>query len=232
MTESLPPHQCRYCGLLGLRAKSGKLVEADEDYRKGQDWNGTLFPSLPPPICAAMRVDFSGFLFDRLRKQLDTPEPFESEFSAREHNPTREDVHAFLWERRKCFPTEARHGWTEHQPGLTPKEHREMLDREFRVKREDARDADQRDWQERVQARVEEKADKRHTRELWIIGGVVTTIVVLATILAALIEVTWGGDTIIIPQPQVIVMPSEVAQPTLDIPAVQPSEAPEERPGR
>ena len=105
-----------------------------------------------------------------------------------------------------------------------------MLDRQWMLEREDRRDADQRDWQEWVQASVEKRADKRHTKELWIIGGVVTAVVVVATILAAVIEVVWGGDTINIPQPQAIVIPAEITQPILDTPTVRPSEALGERP--
>ena len=231
MAESPAPHHCYNCGFLGLRAKTGELVEADGSYRVLQAWEPSLFDLLPIPVCAAMRANFFLQTLGRLLSQSDSSDPMPTSY-ARARAPLPEDVQVHLFRARACFRTEKEYGWTQHQPGFTPKEHREMLDRQWMLEREDRRDADQRDWQERVQASVEKRADKRHTKELWIIGGVVTAVVVVATILAAVIEVVWGGDTINIPQPQAIVIPAEITQPILDTPTVQPSEAPEERPGR
>jgi len=85
--------------------------------------------------------------------------------------------------------------FTDWQQGFTPKEHREMLDRrwmlDFQAKREEDdkkwRDAQRRDdlaWREKQ----EENTGKRHSVELWIIGGVVTVALIVGAIIAAIVE--------------------------------------------
>ena len=99
--------------------------------------------------------------------------------------------------------------WTRWQQGFTPKEHREMLDRqrlqEFQTKRED-------DWQ-RFQAQMvldeknwkkeqEGKAEERHIAametmrginrtQMLIMGGLVTVAIVVSTLVGAAIQAGW-----------------------------------------
>ena len=64
-------------------------------------------------------------------------------------------------------------GW---QQGFTPKEHREILDRQWMTDREDRRDVDQRKFQERL-----------HREQIVIMGFGIILATILAAVIAALI---------------------------------------------
>ena len=108
-------------------------------------------------------------------------------------------------------------GWTQWQQGFTPKEHREILDRqwviEFQAEREDRErtyradreDADL-EFREKSEAEIrdfrehqERQADNRHSdalkqarmqhnKEMWIVGGAVTIAIAIITLFAAVVE--------------------------------------------
>lgn len=72
-------------------------------------------------------------------------------------------------------------GYVKWSRGFTPKEHREMLDRQWMMEREERRDKELRDWQERMEGR-------RHGQNLFWFGIVATVAIVAATIIGAYIE--------------------------------------------
>jgi hypothetical protein len=106
------------------------------------------------------------------------------------------------------------------QQGFTPKEHRELIDRQKLLEREDnwqkfqAQMAeDDRKWREEQEI----KAEERHKRELqtirdinktqmWVMGGLVTLIIVLVTVISTIlggaIEAGWVSEWFGIGQPQ------------------------------
>jgi len=88
--------------------------------------------------------------------------------------------------------------FTEWKQGFTPKEHQEMIDRQRRLEFEACKDAEDKKWREGQ----EEKADQRHQdqikllkgihrREMWIVGGAVTLVIIIVTIIGAAIEAGW-----------------------------------------
>lgn len=70
-----------------------------------------------------------------------------------------------------------------------------MLDRQASLDFQAKREQDDREWRDKQRKedlawreQQEINADKRHKKELWIIGGVVTIALVLGSILAATVE--------------------------------------------
>ena len=208
MSEDATPHRCSECGFLGLRANTGELVEADEDYRIEGDWNSLLFDSLPLPICAAMRFNFVAEKATQLVIESNDAGSSPTKTSVitaweRARGSSIQEVQAYLDAVRACFPTDSKHGWTQHQPGFTPKEHREMLDREWRL------------------------GFERRTRIIEVFTLVGTLVVAAVAVGLAF----WIGRQTVSPVVNIDrVVVESPTQSTLDIPEVQPSEAPEERP--
>jgi hypothetical protein len=79
-------------------------------------------------------------------------------------------------------------GFTEWKQGFTPKEHIEMLDRQWLIEREDRRDAEMRAREDRRDEETRRLQERLHNRELWILGGVVTFALIAGSIIAAVIE--------------------------------------------
>jgi Flp pilus assembly protein TadB len=84
------------------------------------------------------------------------------------------------------------------QQGFTPKEHRDMLDRMLVLEREERRDRELRDWQERQEAKAEERHKEQlgetrrmHRRELLVLGVGVTVAIIIITLVGAAIETSW-----------------------------------------
>lgn len=188
---------CVNCGFLSLRRmEDGQLIEAGDAYRRSGVWPVLDAVSLRP-ICFTMEANLAIDIGDELMSM--NPAKYGTggkiNFEGFAQAQTIESAQA-----RTALDNVLRRDrtdeceWIRWQQGFTPKEHREMLDRKQLMEREDRRDTEQRDWQERQEQRSERLADKRHTRELWIIGGLVTVIVVLATLLGAAIEADWIPD--------------------------------------
>jgi hypothetical protein len=173
--------KCVDCGFLSLRLRKGRaLVEAEVDYReKGSrpsEGNTLIYEDLP--ICFVMAFDLA------------------SECKSADRN----DLIAVMKKERDCQSSTA---WLQ---GFSPKEHREMLNekmmREWQANREDADRAwrnqqaeDERKWREH-QAKVEadryaeQRADehRRHRIDLFVMGGIVTGVGVIAQLIAAWIS--------------------------------------------
>jgi hypothetical protein len=171
--------KCADCGLLALRSlDTFGLRETSLEYRRGLSHPIAEPHSRFVPLCTAL--------------QWESPSP-DGDYQA---------AHELLDEERRCDDF-----FIEWVPGFAPKEHREMLDRQWMLarddrlteetrKREDARDAAQRQWQKEQEAAADRRHDEqesgeqgRHRQELLVFGGVIA----IATIVAALIEVFFGG---------------------------------------
>jgi hypothetical protein len=114
-----------------------------------------------------------------------------------------EDIQEVLSEERCCSH------WTEWRQGSTPKEHREMIDRqrllEFQTKREDdwqkfqaQMTADDKKWKEEQEAKLEERHLREistlrgiHKGQMWVMGGIVTLIIVITTLIGGAMQANW-----------------------------------------
>jgi len=197
----VPLHKCSECGFLALRqTDTQELMEAPIRYR--DHGNVPLDPmrtnreyAARLPICFVRKRDFS----QSLRDWPEHPEP---------NSISPQDVLRLISE---DYPCDDETGFTEWQQGFTPKEHREMLDREWRLKFEaDEREKD-RKWREEQReldmewrAQQEKEAADRHREqmnvlrsqhksELRVFGLWVTAAIVISTILGSTIQAGWIG---------------------------------------
>jgi hypothetical protein len=189
-----PLHRCSDCGFITLRnASTGHLDEVDEVFRdtgdpprrRRDEPPGLINPeplySTPywhAPICFAQANDFlEEMRLGPLWRDHDVPGSMIKEVIQRE---------------RVCpSANEAKLGFTPWQRGFTPREHREILDRPWRLendqriresvwKREDTRDAE---MSRREDARDNESRT-RHWRELGVFGGVIA----IATVVGGAVD--------------------------------------------
>ena len=63
-----------------------------------------------------------------------------------------------------------------------------MLDRQFMVSREDERDTAMRKREDERDKEIQRLQEKLHSRELWIMGGLVTFALLVGQVIAAIIE--------------------------------------------
>ena len=190
--------KCADCGFLTMRNTfTGQLEEVDGDFRKtgnppqrketvvGGPSNRvaevTKTPYRHVPICFALAYLLAEEILaseDVRSKYPDLPAPMVLEVITKE---------------RPC----ATH--TEWKQGFTPREHREMLDRQHRQafenelrkqawEREDRRDEAMRRREDERDSRLESLQTRLHRQELIIIGVGVTIALVLGSIAAAIIE--------------------------------------------
>lgn len=165
--------KCSECGFLALRDKTtGLLVEANDDYRASgrvPEYIAAYKEYHNYPICFAMAYDLMPEVEQAAQQQFINGSDDWGKYTL-----------GVINKERVCPPHGKSYGFTTWQQGFTPKEHREMLERQWMRQREDKRDADIREWQER-----QRKSDRR-----WrIIEGIV--FVLLAggfTVLGALIS--------------------------------------------
>jgi|SRR3972149_4593907 len=167
--------KCSECGFLTLRRNSGVLEAADEYFRATgvPDVGGGQHRQVP--LCFMRVVDFR--------------DEFELNNVALREHPPENLVKDVINKERPCNQVTA---W---KFGFTPKEHREMLDRQWMLDFQTKRENEDREWREHQEQeaskrwqQAEERADKRHTKELWIIGGVVTVAFSAVQLVAAVIE--------------------------------------------
>ncbi len=175
--------KCVDCGYLAVRnVDSRELEEAEEGFREkgtgpmAQIYEGNAQAHLrhwKQPLCFARVHGFS----DDFRKAINEKIPEDGR------------VKEIIQRERQCNQS------TDWQQGFTPKEHRETLDRKWMIDFQSKREDDDRSWREEQRKddltwreTQESRADRRHTSELWIIGGVVTAALVLGSIVAAIIE--------------------------------------------
>jgi hypothetical protein len=224
--------KCEDCGFLALRNQiTGLLDEASQEYR----WRAEV-PTLRNPNATGVQKDFSSFFispYTGVPICLVRAYPLHNEF-ANQEQATNKEIFNLLVKERHC---DERGLFTPWQQSFTPKEHREMLDRQKLLEREDnwqefqaQMAADDRKWREEQEI----KAEERHQRELqtikdinktqmWIMGGLVTLIIVLVTLLGGAIEAGWVPEWFGIGQPQA---EQSTTSPTLTTQEIQPQESP------
>ena len=207
MSEPRTP-RCADCGFITLRNRNtGQLDEVDSDFRE----TGNP-PHLKMPVVGGAAMKFALVDMTPYRHQpvcfaravnLGAERPGTPEVLASHPDWSSESMLEVLTKPRPdCAGSAFTSAFTKWQQGFTPKEHREMRDREEKLDREEgsrsgaegraeSRDADQRQWQEAMTKAAEERDDARHWREMWIIGVAVTLAIALSTILGAAIEAEW-----------------------------------------
>jgi len=197
--------RCVECGFLATRDyESRQLVEVDSDFRR----SGA--PTAAPgsrrhsqeraPICFVQSIDLQAELLG----QLEPNYPPGSAKRAQILDAAPGDVirELFQLDRPDC---DANEKFTLWQQGFTPKEHREMLDRESLLDREDSLHAEVRKREDDRDVAVSKREDDRdaaalrrhnrqmeavrwqHWRELAVFGGAI----IFATLLGSLIEAEW-----------------------------------------
>lgn len=164
--------KCAECGYLAVRhVETRQLLDAEIAFReqgslpsrRSPDWIGIpIYDELP--VCFARAVSF--------RQEIKTPASDERRLDC-------------VQKQRNCDKI------TDWHQGFTPKEHREMLLSKEALEIQREEQANDRIWRD-TQAtkdhewRKEEAAWRR--KELWVMGGIVTFVSVVAQIISAFIE--------------------------------------------
>lgn len=217
-----PAGACVSCGLLALRARTRLFSEEwapfeaiEHQRRYGQFWlqDGERWPGESFPWCLRHVLDFHEEM--QTIAETDRDRVF-AEFIAKprdcddwhEYVPTITPMQALeeanmirISERERRFQTEM----AERRTSFEAEQERRLVEREDRrdkamLDRADRLDAEQRDWQKEQEAAAERRHDeqqesggRQHRRELWVFGGVIA----VATVVASLIEVFFGGMSIV-----------------------------------
>ncbi len=166
--------KCAECGLLAKRLFGTRdLVEVEQDDRSSGYMRHVAGQFVEDaPLCLMGKTDFIKRLQERVANTTDT-----------QNRLFRDDVAAVLAEEIEC-----KDGFYPHQLGRSPKKHREMMDRERMLEREDRRDAEMRAREDARDKRIEDLQRQLHNRELWIIGVAVTLALVVGSVAAAIVE--------------------------------------------
>ncbi len=182
--------KCVDCGFLTLRDRAtGLLVEVDDDYRV----SGRV-----PPLVAYHAYHNYPICFTMAHNLMP-----EIEQAAQQQGEDGSDdwgkyVLGVITRERDCVATGKTLGFTEYQQGFTPKEHREMLDRQWQLEYEAKRDKEDKEWRESQETKAEGRHQQQlgvlkqlHKREMWIVGGAVTVAILIITMIGAAIEAEW-----------------------------------------
>jgi hypothetical protein len=163
--EELKKGHCDTCGFLVMRVWGDTVFyEATQEYReKGVDV-GASGSSSRPPLCIVLAA--------RLDKEV---EEHTRERAGPNMSNTEYDLLPIIQKPdRDCSK------WRKWEQGFSPKEHREMMDRQWMLNMEDKRDTSTREWQAEQEA-------KRRRFQLWlaVLSG-------LMVILAAMVGALYG----------------------------------------
>lgn len=129
--------KCKDCGFLTFKTWAGQFVEVNKECR--DLCSKSALPNFTnirdDPICFILAYD--------LRNEWDNqPTIFHDDGSL---NST-EMLSVLLIKERKCPPSNNIWGFVDYQQGLTPKEHRDMLDRKWMLEQEEKRRKSDRFW--------------------------------------------------------------------------------------
>jgi hypothetical protein len=176
-TPDEPLHKCSECGFLGLRNVFDQIIEANIWFRQtGHDRNFSGQNIEGGPLCSMQQRQFE------YRQPLPGGDPTDvrQRMSAQEAD--------ILNEIREDFVCSV---FASHRRGFSPKEHREMVDRERQQSWQARREDDDRQWREK-QAEAEHawRKEDRRGELIWRIVQVVVFGVMGASvaILAAFIQ--------------------------------------------
>ena len=178
--------KCRECGFLASRNNTtGELVQADSDYRDIGKVTAYLLEGEVAnlPLCFVQAWDLSTENQEQAGKQfIDEQAGLPADWPVY--------VRRIIGKERECPKKDAKEGtlgFTKYQIGFTPKEHREMMDRERMLQREAEREKDDR------QFRKDERAENRKFR---IIELVVVSLTFVAITLGVLAAVFFGRNDV------------------------------------
>lgn len=180
--------KCSDCGLLALKNTNiSQWVEADEVYRATGEVVAPSGKADPLPICFTRKWN----LRVGIKAQLLRDGYGEVEAEARSRGSISGRILAEITRERSCETTnQSQPGFIKWSQGFSPKEHREMLDRQWRLGRErDWRKEDQ-DWltsEREARERHEKSTRGNHRLEIGLLGVGILVAAVIA-VFAALIE--------------------------------------------
>lgn len=178
--------KCADCGFLTFRNyQTREFVEAELELRE----KGVITPShgqVPSlsdyPLCFANAVQLPPEYAAITNGELEAPQPdAEAYASITHHGESSADEHILRW--RVMHRQRVCNAFTPWQQGFTPKEHREMVDRQWMIDREDRRDKEMRDREDRR----DREAKSRHRNELVVFGLVLGAL----TIIGSMIQAGW-----------------------------------------
>jgi hypothetical protein len=182
--------KCADCGFLTVRDKAtGQLIEVIDDYRvSGSMPHMWAYDSVYNyPICFVMAHGLMPEVENAAQQQFRDDAPSWSDYVLR-----------VITSDRKCPIESGLFGFTKYQQGFTPKEHREMLDAQWKLDYEARRDADDKKWREDQELKAEQRHKDQmksmrsiHRSEMWIVGGAVTFAILIITLISAAIEAGW-----------------------------------------
>ncbi len=212
----MPPRRvrCADCGFLALRRmRDDELVHAPLEMRQSGQPPHAMDIGEPRydylPICLELAIDLPTLIKARV-----TPEKFVSRPSHRPDWIAMAHTLDEIQVERDC------QRWVQWRQGSTPKEHREMMDRERMLEWQAAREDADRQWREQESSRNERL--RRFELKLVLIGVAISVFAVLAgvgaTIAGAFIE--RGGE----PRVEIVVPPGTTT--TTVAPDVQATSAP------
>lgn len=153
--EEIKKGNCDTCGFLVMRAWSDTVLhEATQDYReKGRDEGSSLSR---PPLCFALAA--------RLDREV---EEHTRERAGPNMSNAEQDLLAVIQRTdRNCSK------WRKWEMGFSPKEHREMMDREWMLKWQADREEADRKWREK-----QRQEDKQWRRIELIVIGIIGVLV-------------------------------------------------------
>ena len=99
----------------------------------------------------------------------------------------REDVALALSDNWDCKK------WEQWLPGHSPKEHLDMLDRQWMIEREDKRDLEVREREDKRDARMRDRDETRHRHELLVFGGLIAVATIAGAFIQPLVD-NWLND--------------------------------------
>ena len=169
--------KCSECGYLTVRNMNTYcLDEAGSDFREkgmvalGREYGRNQYPLHEAiPLCFA-RCQYLGEKVKNITQK---------------NNPT-EEVSRIIKEETKCT------GFVKWQQGFTPKEHGEMIDRQWMMKYQERREREDKEWREQQEDKqrnwMQSQSKQRFRWEIIVFGILVTLALIGGQILAAFIE--------------------------------------------
>ena len=209
----LQPNTCASCGFLAATSDGISYRSVGESVRV----EGGFGDDEERVVCAERQIDIPFMIrFRSISEHAELeaidPENVGNEFAARIAA-----LRGLIREDRGEESERPCHNWASWNPLLSPREHREMVDRQYIVDSENRRDKDMRD---REDAR-DHSAKRRHLTDLWILGGLVA----VAALAGSIVQSCATLEAARLTQPPVLATPI-TPQSTPNNATVQPTMAP------
>jgi len=188
--------KCKNCGYLTFRHRNSReLVETEERIRivanlpREMDVDGMSSSILErTPICFARATSLRLEIFN-----TEYANGNDLQLADQEANSPQDSTLLLLFDRER-YCTE----FTEWQQGFTPKEHRETRREDDWQKFQVQLAEDDRKWREKQEVKAEQRHQLEiktlrgiHKGEMWVMGLVVTLVIVIFTLLGGAMEANW-----------------------------------------